>query len=192
MRLERAQLGRITCSPLWKLPRAGRGSGIVIDLMCSPGRGAACAWRCGAGWGRGWGERLGSGSWRQAGCRAKAIRAAAGAPGSAGLAAAHGKARGGTDAPSAAPRFHCPGGSLRAEGLRIWGVRKECTIRRKRRSHQAKPPYVKKSRPERGRFSGRSHTQGESNRGWAATFVPPALPLGRRGRGPRFFHPESA
>lgn len=109
MRLERAQLGRITCSPLWKLPRAGRGSGIVIDLICSPGRRAACARRCGAGWGRGLGERLGSGSWRQAGCRAKAIRAAAGAPGSAGLAAAHGKARGGTDAPSAAPRFHCPG-----------------------------------------------------------------------------------
>lgn len=108
MRLERAQLGRITCSPLWKLPRAGRGSGIVIDLICSPGRRAACARRCGAGWGRGLGERLGSGSWRQAGCRAKAIRAAAGAPGSAGLAAAHGKARGGTDAPSAAPAVPLP------------------------------------------------------------------------------------
>lgn len=63
-------------------------------------------------------------------------------------------------------------GSLRAEGFRIWRVRKEGTIRRKHRNHQAKPPpYLKKSRPERGGFSRRSTLRVRSRGAGAATFV---------------------
>lgn len=63
-------------------------------------------------------------------------------------------------------------GSLCAEGFRIWRVRKEGTIRRKHRNHQAKPPpYLKKSRPERGGFSRRSTLRVRARGAGAATFV---------------------